>query len=62
MKKPKGHSKKKRHSGVGVPVRGIGISKEVTKRRRGKAPPKQVKYVTLVTGKGKAKTVREDSL
>ena len=62
MKKPKGHSKKKRHSGVGVPVRGVGVSKEVTKRRRDKKVEKQAKYVTLVSGTGKAKIVREDSL
>lgn len=61
--KHKGHSKKARHGGAGqARYRPPTTTKEKKMARRGRVKVVAEKYVTLVSGKGKAKTVKESSL
>jgi len=68
-KKGKGHSKKKRHPGVGVRYKPqarsaiyVGTTKERKMARKGPVKSEQAKYVMLVSSNGKVRNVREDSL
>ncbi len=68
-KKAKGHSRKKRHPGVGIRYCAkprsdlyVGSTKERKMARKRVIVEKQPNYVMLVSSNGKIRNVREDSL